>query len=106
MVRHLAAVQGPVILAGDLNSNASDPLVQMLLEEAQLEDSFAAIPDEATFPAWRPSKRIDFVLTRHLRIVSRNVFGGEQNKTLSASDHLGLRVCVEPIATESKRDEL
>ena len=71
----------PTMLFGDLNAGPDAPELQPLLQ--RLRDSWPAAADAGlTYPADKPVKRIDFVLTsRHFRVRSARV------PVTQASDH-------------------
>ncbi|NUS08516.1 MAG: hypothetical protein HOV97_38825 [Nonomuraea sp.] len=75
-------VKRPVILAGDLNTEPSDPAMEVL-KAAGLSDPLTALGDPMTSPADAPVRRIDHVLiTKGLTAVSA------QAPRLPYSDHL------------------
>lgn len=71
-----------VLLMGDLNCEAGDPAMDVLLEEG----AFAAPHGEpATFPSWKPRRSLDHILARGgVEVVKRWVLPA------TASDHLPL----------------
>lgn len=80
----LAGVDGPVLVAGDLNARPQSEEVRALIRGGGLNDA----GEEAgpTFPVGAPAARIDYVLTRGVDVRSAEVLPSE------ASDHLPLVV--------------
>ncbi|MFX4272056.1 endonuclease/exonuclease/phosphatase family protein [Propionibacteriaceae bacterium Y1685] len=70
----------PAVLVGDLNAEPEAPEIQRLTNV--LDDAFAGRTDAPTYPAEKPTKRIDFILGRHVTFSDAAVI------TTPASDHL------------------
>lgn len=75
----------PVVLMGDLNTTADDPLLRQLLATAGVNDALA--------PLEAPTPRIDWILTRGLRSLDRGSYPAE------ASDHPNYWIECEGVAT-------
>lgn len=56
---------GPVVLAGDFNSDPGSPELGLLLNGG-MSDCFDGIPDNLTFPSNAPKRRIDYLLYNSL----------------------------------------
>ena len=72
----VAGVEGPCILAGDLNATSWSPAFQDLLEQSSLSDSRSGFGVQPTWPAGRMLLRIpiDHCLTSHdLRTLNRRI---------------------------------
>ena len=70
----------PVIVTGDFNATPEAPAVRAFIESLNLQMA----PTAATFPSWAPTRQIDLVLYRGLKL--------KRSWTLPvlASDHLGV----------------
>ncbi|HYT30207.1 MAG TPA: endonuclease/exonuclease/phosphatase family protein [Actinomycetota bacterium] len=82
----LAGIEGPVVLAGDLNEEPGEPAARWIAE--RYYDAFARAGDGpgATFPSRAPTARIDYVfVSEHLRPLSAWTVGGPAGR--DASDH-------------------
>jgi endonuclease/exonuclease/phosphatase family metal-dependent hydrolase len=81
MLAHMGDAPGPTLVLGDLNATPEAPELQPLLQ--RLRDTWQSNADPGfTFPADKPSKRIDYVLTsNHFRVRSASV------PVTEASDH-------------------
>lgn len=90
-----AAVDGPVVVAGDCNEPAGVGRASRVLVEAGFTDAWdvAGNPEDrtATFNDWEPpvasGERIDWVFTRGVRAVDRVVIDHDGPETWFASDH-------------------
>lgn len=99
---------GPQIFAGDLNGTPDDHMYKFFTGALTMEgitgdliDVWANLGgggggDGFTFPAWKPEKRIDFLMMRSsaessLVANSIRLFGAASTQSAAASDHLGLR---------------
>lgn len=78
-------LQGPVVVAGDLNEPAGDPSWRAL-RGAGFADHAAV--DALTFPAHAPTRRIDAVLVRGAPVVDHRVPDLDPRLLAAASDHL------------------
>ncbi|HEY6089177.1 MAG TPA: endonuclease/exonuclease/phosphatase family protein [Gemmatimonadaceae bacterium] len=81
MLAQISASPGPTLVLGDMNAGPEAPELEPLLE--RLRDAWRAKSDPGfTYPADKPVKRIDYVLTsNHFRVRKASVPGTE------ASDH-------------------
>ncbi|MDP9443241.1 MAG: endonuclease/exonuclease/phosphatase family protein [Actinomycetota bacterium] len=61
-LRAAGRLQGPVLLAGDLNEDPGGPAWQRFADADFVDPS--ADPTEPTFPSYAPAKRIDAILVR------------------------------------------
>ena len=90
-----AAVDGPVVIAGDCNEPAGAGRASRVLGAAGYTDAWEAgsDPDDrtATFNDWQPpvasGERIDWIWTRGVRAVERVVIDHHGLETWFASDH-------------------
>ncbi|MFS0729022.1 endonuclease/exonuclease/phosphatase family protein [Curtobacterium sp. 1P10AnD] len=90
-----AAVDGPVVIAGDCNEPAGAGRASRVLGAAGYTDAWEAggDPDDrtATFNDWQPpvasGERIDWIWTRGVRAVERVVIDHDGPETWFASDH-------------------
>lgn len=84
MAQQVQALEGPVVLMGDMNAVPWSEHMQALLEKTQLLDSRKDL--SATYPAQSPMQiPIDYILhSRHIRCVQFTTVGG------TSSNHLGL----------------
>lgn len=80
----LGAVDGPVVLCGDLNLDGAEVL------PALAAAGFTAAPTGPTYPAGRPRRRIDWVAVRGLAVVAAHV------APVRASDHRPVVVDLAP----------
>ena len=74
-----------LVVMGDLNAGCDSSEVRRFIDRAGLTEP---ISDQATFPSWRPVRRIDHILVSHALEVRRT-----QVVDYALSDHLPL--CVE-----------
>ena len=78
----IAALQGKVILAGDMNETAESPAVQLLLKNTDLRDAGKA-KNMATYPSLHSRKRLDYIFhSSNISLVSMETISS------TASDHL------------------
>ncbi len=70
----------PVIVTGDFNATPNAPAVRAFIENLELEIA----PTATTFPSWAPTRQIDLILYRGLKL-SRS-----WTLPVLASDHLGV----------------
>jgi endonuclease/exonuclease/phosphatase family metal-dependent hydrolase len=95
IVERLAAVGGPVVVAGDCNEPAGRGPASAVFAAAGFDDAWlvAGDPEDrtATFNDWEPpvdsGERIDWVLTRGIAGVDRVVIDHDGPETWAASDH-------------------
>lgn len=86
VLRAAERLEGPVVVAGDLNEPPKGPAWQAL-RDAGFADH--GDPEDLTFPAEHPTKRIDALLVRGDVKVGRHRIPGIQPELLRlASDHL------------------
>jgi endonuclease/exonuclease/phosphatase family metal-dependent hydrolase len=86
VLRRAELLDGPVVVAGDLNERPSGPAWQRLRAAGFVDHGDR---DDLTFPAEHPVKRIDAVLVRGDVRVARHRIPGLQPELLRlASDHL------------------
>lgn len=76
----LIAQTEPVIVTGDFNATPAAPAVRAFIDKLQLQ----VAPTAATFPSWAPTRQIDLIMYRGLKL--------KRSWTLPvlASDHLGV----------------
>lgn len=53
---------GPYVLLGDSNAPPEEKEMLLLVEQGNLIDPFRNLNNSATYPAWDPEKRIDYIL--------------------------------------------
>ena len=70
----------PVIVTGDFNATPNAPAVRAFIESLKLE----LAPTNATFPSWAPTRQIDLILYRGLKLMR------SWTMPVLASDHLGV----------------
>lgn len=89
MLEFLGETSGPTVVCGDMNATPRAAELQPLLQ--RVHDTWMGPPDSGrTYPADRPTERIDYVLvTPEFRVVSTNV------PTTLASDHRPVVVVLE-----------
>lgn len=89
----VAGLEGPVILAGDLNEEPGSPVWERLAAAGFVD---VAGDDELTYPAGNPAKRIDalLVLGQGVRITEHQVPAVPAALLSRASDHLPLSATV------------
>jgi len=92
----LASINGPVIVTGDFNEESNGGAYQLMLKSgfadawSQTRLGIAELPgDGATYPADKPSKRIDFIF---YRVDGKTRSLGEAVLNTSASDHRPLGI--------------
>jgi endonuclease/exonuclease/phosphatase family metal-dependent hydrolase len=86
-------LEGPVVLAGDLNETPGKPAWQRLLDAGFVDHSG---PPEMTFPAQAPNRRIDALLVRgNVRVLERRVPGVNPAEFAEASDHRPVTALVQ-----------
>jgi endonuclease/exonuclease/phosphatase family metal-dependent hydrolase len=81
MLAYMGSASTPTLVLGDLNANPDAPELQPLFE--RLDDTWRdRMEPGLTFPAGKPTKRIDYVLaSKHFRVRSASV------PVTEASDH-------------------
>jgi endonuclease/exonuclease/phosphatase family metal-dependent hydrolase len=78
-------LEGPVVLAGDLNDTPGKPAWQRLLEAGFVDKGG---PHDLTFPSHAPARRIDAVLVRgNVTVVDHRVPDVDSALLAAASDH-------------------
>ena len=70
----------PVIVTGDFNATPQTPAVRAFVEKLKLDIA----PTAATFPSWAPTRQIDLILYRGLKLIR------SWTLPVLASDHLGV----------------
>jgi endonuclease/exonuclease/phosphatase family metal-dependent hydrolase len=86
VLRMTDRLDGPVVVAGDLNETDKGPVWEVLRAAGFVDHGD---PDDRTFPAERPAKRIDALLVRGDVHVGRHGIPGVDAELLRlASDHL------------------
>ena len=70
----------PVIITGDFNATPNAPAVRAFIESLNLKIA----PTAATFPSWAPTRQIDLILYRGLKLMR------SWTLPMLASDHLGV----------------
>lgn len=81
MLAHIGDTPGPTLILGDLNAGPEATELQPLLQ--RFRDAWHGVAEQGfTYPAEKPAKRIDYILTtRHFRVRGASVPVSE------ASDH-------------------
>jgi endonuclease/exonuclease/phosphatase family metal-dependent hydrolase len=86
-------LEGPVVLAGDLNETPGKPAWQRLLDAGFADEGG---PLEKTFPAQAPNRRIDALLVRgNVRVLERRVAAVDPALFAEASDHRPVTALVQ-----------
>lgn len=81
--KHLKGTPSPYLLCGDLNDHPESLPVHILLENTPLQDASMLSAPFATFPAFNPQVRIDYIFhTPNFRVL------GAERVIWLASDHL------------------
>jgi endonuclease/exonuclease/phosphatase family metal-dependent hydrolase len=81
--KHLKRTPSPYLLCGDLNDHPESLPVHILLENTPLQDASMLSAPFATFPAFNPQVRIDYIFhTPNFRVL------GAERVIWLASDHL------------------
>lgn len=111
ILRVMKRYPGVQLLAGDLNGTPDDVMYKFFTGQHEIDGATGDLVDlwpasqgvGNTFPAWAPSKRIDFLMMRGgsqgddeagnalLTLNSLRLFGAASTREQAASDHLGLR---------------
>lgn len=81
----------PVIVTGDFNATPNATAVRAFVENLKLEIA----PSAATFPSWAPTRQIDLILYRGLKLMR------SWTLPVLASDHLGVAAQFAGIADAS-----
>mgnify|MGYP000337877079 CR=1 FL=1 len=89
-VSELVGSRRHLVVMGDLNAGCDSSEVRHFIDRSGLTEPLC---DEATFPSWRPVRRIDHILVSHALEVRRT-----QVVDYALSDHLP--ICVELVLPE------
>jgi endonuclease/exonuclease/phosphatase family metal-dependent hydrolase len=81
MLAHIGDTRGPTLVLGDMNATPEATELQPLLQ--RFRDTWQGVADSGlTYPAAKPAKRIDYILTtKHFRVRAASV------PVTEASDH-------------------
>jgi endonuclease/exonuclease/phosphatase family metal-dependent hydrolase len=86
-------LEGPVVLAGDLNETPGMPAWQHILDAGFVDHGR---PAELTFPAEAPNRRIDALLVRgEVRVLEHRVADVDPSLFAQASDHRPVTALVQ-----------
>ena len=92
-INELVGERKHLVVMGDLNAGCESSEVRMFIDKTGLTEPAC---DQATFPSWRPVRRIDHILVSHsLEVLRTRVVD------YALSDHLP--ICVELVAPEGVR---
>ena len=90
-INELVGERKHLVVMGDLNAGCESSEVRMFIDKTGLTEPAC---DQATFPSWRPVRRIDHILVSHsLEVLRTRVVD------YALSDHLP--ICVELVAPEA-----
>jgi endonuclease/exonuclease/phosphatase family metal-dependent hydrolase len=86
MVKHLAGGPHPIVITGDMNCSAKrESTIPNLMKGLDLHAYEVDSPHHKTFPAWKPRRRIDWILpSKNFRFLNHTIYHD------IATDHAGV----------------